>query len=183
MRERRELSGRLLIAGPSLGDPNFDRTIVFLLEHGPEGALGVVLNRPSGLDVIEALPLWAGAAAPPGVIFSGGPVEADAVVGLARVRQPMDCPGWTPVAGAIGTVDLSMDPDAVMSGIEEARIYLGYAGWGAGQLDDEVDGGAWFVVEPAPEDVFHTDPERLWGDVLRRDAARTAMAGQNPSWN
>jgi putative transcriptional regulator len=178
-----DLSGRLLIAGPSLGDPNFDRTIVYLLEHGPTGALGVVLNRPSSLEVGEALPRWAEVSTGPGVIFGGGPVEADAALGLARVSTPIDCPGWRPVAGLIGTVDLAMEPAAVVAGIEEARIYVGYAGWGAGQLDEEVQAGAWFVVEAAPGDVFSQEPERLWGDVLRRDAARAAMAGGNPSWN
>ncbi len=177
------LSGRLLIAGPSLGDPNFDRTIVYLLEHAAEGALGVVLNRPSALEVLEALPLWSPAAAEPGVIFSGGPVEADAVLGLARVRHAEDCPGWTSIDGPIGTVDLGMDPEAVVAGVEAVRIYIGYAGWGAGQLDEELSAGAWFVVEPGPSDVFHPEPERLWGDVLRRDSARAAMALGNPSWN
>ena len=164
------LSGRLLIAGPSLGDPNFDRTIVYLLEHASEGALGVVLNRPSALEVRETLPQWTGTAAPPGVIFSGGPVEADAVLGLARVRDATDCAGWTSI-------------DGVLAGVDEVRIYLGYAGWGAGQLDEEVGAGAWFVVEPGPDDVFNPAPDRLWGEVLRRDAARNAMAAGNPSWN
>ncbi|HEY5155875.1 MAG TPA: YqgE/AlgH family protein [Acidimicrobiales bacterium] len=177
------LSGRLLIAGPSLGDPNFDRTIVYLLEHAAEGALGVVLNRPSALEVRETLPQWTGTAAPPGVIFSGGPVEADAVLGLARVRDATDCAGWTSIDGTIGTVDLAMDPDGVLAGVDEVRIYLGYAGWGAGQLDEEVGAGAWFVVEPGPDDVFNPAPDRLWGEVLRRDAARNAMAVGNPSWN
>jgi putative transcriptional regulator len=177
------LSGRLLIAGPSLGDPNFDRTIVYLLEHAPQGALGVVLNRPSALDVAETLPPWAVSAAEPSVIFSGGPVEADAVLGLARVRDTIDCPGWSSVDGVIGTVDLSMDPEAVMAGVEEVRIYLGYGGWGAGQLEEELAAGAWFVVEPGPNDVFHPEPERLWGDLLRRDSALAAMASGNPSWN
>ena len=117
------------------------------------------------------------------MIFSGGPVEADAVLGLARVRDAIDCPGWTSIDGPIGTVDLGMDPEAVAAGVEAVRIYIGYAGWGAGQLDEELAAGAWFVVEPDPADVFHPDPERLWGDVLRRDSARAAMALGNPSWN
>ena len=177
------LSGQLLIAGPSLGDPNFDRTIVYLLEHAAEGALGVVLNRPSTLGVAETFPQWTAAAALPRVIFSGGPVEADAVLGLVRVRDAIDGPGWTSITGAIGTVDLGMDPESVSAGVEQIRIYIGYAGWGAGQLEEEVAAGAWFVVEPAGHDVFHPDPDRLWGDVLRRDAARAAMASDNPSWN
>jgi len=165
------LSGRLLIAGPSLGDPNFDRTIVYLLEHSADGALGVVLNRPSEFDVVDALPLWSTATGRPHVVFSGGPVEA----GVA--------PGWSGVHGTIGSVDLAMDPEAIAAGIEVARVFVGYAGWGAAQLDEEVGAGAWFVIDAGPDDVFTAEPDQLWGAILRRDAARSAMAERNPSWN
>jgi putative transcriptional regulator len=177
------LSGRLLIAGPSLGDPNFDRTIVYLLEHSEDGALGVVLNRPSAFDVVDALPLWSTATGRPHVVFSGGPVDAGVALGLARVRTPIDCPGWSAVHGAIGSVDLAMDPEAIAAGIEVARVFVGYAGWGAGQLDEEVEGGAWFVIDCGPDDVFTSEPEQLWGAILRRDESRAAMTATNPSWN
>jgi putative transcriptional regulator len=177
------LTGRLLIAGPSLGDANFDRTIVYLLEHGPEGALGVIINRPSDLRVGEALPLWAASAADPPVVFSGGPVEAGVALGLARVRDELDCPGWSAVDGAVGSVDLGMDPHEIDAGVEVARVFVGYAGWGAGQLDEELSGGAWFVVEAEADDLFTTEPEHLWGNVLSRDEARSAMGTSNPSWN
>ncbi|HVN50793.1 MAG TPA: YqgE/AlgH family protein [Acidimicrobiales bacterium] len=176
-------TGRLLIAGPSLGDANFDRTIVYVLEHGPEGALGVIVNRPSDFPVGDALPLWTGAVGRPAVVFSGGPVEAGVALGLARVRDALDCPGWSGVDGTIGSVDLSMDPDSIAAGVEVARVFVGYAGWGAGQLDDEVGGGAWLVVEAEPDDLFTAEPEHLWGEVLRRDSAKRAMTGSNPSWN
>jgi putative transcriptional regulator len=176
-------SGHLLIAGPSLGDPNFDRTIIYLLEHGPEGALGVVLNRPSEVDVISALPRWSTVAGRPAKVFSGGPVEAGIAIGLVQVRDPIDCPGWSRVAGHVGTVDLSMDPAAVAAEIETARVFVGYAGWGRGQLDEELDVGAWFVIAAERDDLFTDAPENLWGAILRRDAARIAMAAQNPSWN
>jgi putative transcriptional regulator len=177
------LSGRLLVAGPSLGDPNFDRTIVYLLDHGAEGALGVVINRPSELDVVDALPLWSPVAGRPAVVFGGGPVEAGVIVGLARVRDPISCPGWSSVAHDVGTVDLAMAPDAIAADIEVARVFAGYAGWGAGQLDDEVSGGAWFVVDAEPDDVFTAEPEHLWGMILRRNETRIAMTAANPSWN
>jgi putative transcriptional regulator len=179
----RELTGKLLIAGPSLGDANFDRSIVYLLEHGPDGSLGVIINRPSEFRVGDALPLWAATAADPAVVFSGGPVEAGVALGLARVRDRLDCPGWSAVAGPVGSVDLGMDPDAIDAGVEVARVFVGYAGWGGGQLDDELDGGAWFVVDADPEDLFTPEPEHLWGNVLRREEARSAMGASNPSWN
>jgi putative transcriptional regulator len=176
-------TGRLLIAGPSLGDANFDRTIVYLLEHGPEGAFGVVVNRPSEFPVGDALPFWAAAVGQPPVVFSGGPVEAGVALGLARVHETIDCPGWSVVDGTIGSVDLSMDPEAIAAGIEIARVFVGYAGWAAAQLDEEVAGGAWLVVDAEPDDLFTPAPEHLWGEVLRRDSAQAAMAASNPSWN
>jgi len=177
------LTGRLLVAGPSLGDANFDRTIVYLLEHSEQGALGVVVNRPSELTVGDALPLWAAVVGQPPVVFSGGPVEAGVALGLARVRETIDCPGWSGVDGAIGSVDLSMDPESIEAGVEIARVFVGYSGWGAGQLDGEVAGGAWLVVDAESDDLFTPAPEHLWGEVMRRDSARAAMTSSNPSWN
>jgi len=177
------LSGRLLIAGPSLGDPNFDRTIVYVLDHGPDGALGVVVNRSTDLTVADTLPEWSRATGRPAVVFGGGPVEVGVIVGLARVRDPIACPGWSPVEHDVGTVDLAMAPEAIAAGVEVARIFAGYAGWGAGQLDDEVAAGAWFVVAAGPDDLFTEEPEHLWGSVLRRGEARAAMGTANPSWN
>jgi putative transcriptional regulator len=177
------LSGRLLIAGPSLGDPNFDRTIVYLLDHSDQGALGVVINRPSGLDVVDVLPQWSNVTHRPSVVFSGGPVEAGVIVGLARVRDPITCPGWSSVAHDVGTVDLGLSPDSIAADVEVARVFAGYAGWGGDQLDEEVASGAWFVVDAGPDDVFADEPEHLWGVILRRTEARAAMAANNPSWN
>ncbi len=166
--------GRLLIAGPGLGDANFDRTIVYLLDHGADGSLGVVINRPSQFEVAQALPGWSGVVGPPPVVFSGGPVEPGVAMGLARYHDP---------AEGIGSVDLSRDPEPATTGIEVVRVFVGYSGWGAGQLDLELEAGAWFVVDAEPSDLFSPEPENLWGAVLRRQQARTAMAGSNPSWN
>ncbi len=163
--------GRLLIAGPGLGDANFDRTIVYLLEHGPDGTLGVVINRPTPFEVAEALPAWAVAVGPPAVVFSGGPVDAGVAMGLA----------WA--GDELGSVDLSLDPAAVAGGFDTARVFVGYSGWGAGQLDLELEAGAWFVVDAEPGDLFTPAPEQLWGEVLRRQQAQVAMGASNPSWN
>jgi putative transcriptional regulator len=176
------LSGRLLVAGPSLGDANFDRTIVYLLEHGPDGALGVVVNRPSEIAVGDALPLWVALVPEPRVIFSGGPVEVTVAVGLARAPAVAECPGWSPIDDTIGSVDLGRDPDSIGAGLEVVRVYVGYSGWAAGQLDAELAGGAWFVVEPEPEDLFTTEPEHLWGQIMRREQRR-GLTTSNPSWN
>ena len=176
-------TGRLLIAGPSLGDANFDRTIVYLLEHGPEGALGVVVNRPSEFPVGDALPLWAAAVGQPPVVFSGGPVEAGVALGLGPGARDARLPGLVrrrrhhrlgrPEHGSRGHRGRSRDRPRLR---RLRRL-------GAGQLDEEVAGGAWLVVDAEPDDLFTTAPEHLWGEVLRRDSAKAAMAGANPSWN
>jgi putative transcriptional regulator len=178
------LKGRLLVATPNLGDPNFERTVVLLLEHGPDGALGVVLNRPSELDVAEPLPEWARAAAHPPVVFIGGPVAPSAAVCLARVGRHGGADGWQPLLGlgsGIGTLDLDSDPDDAIPRLEEIRVFAGYAGWGAGQLEDEIEEGGWFVVDAEPGDPLSPAPERLWATVLRRQKGTLALFAAYPA--
>ena len=176
------LKARLLVATPNLGDPNFERTVVLVLEHGEEGALGVVLNRPSELDLAEPLPEWARAAAHPSVIFIGGPVSPSAAVCLARVgdRLAGGADGWEPLLGRVGTMDLDSDPDQVIPRLEEIRVFAGYAGWGPGQLESEIAAGGWFVVDADASDPLSPDPERLWAAVLRRQRGTLALFAAYP---
>ena len=174
------LKGRLLVATPNLGDPNFERTVVLVLEHGEEGALGVVLNRPSELDLAEPLPEWAPAAAHPPVIFIGGPVAPSAAVCLARVAAADGAEGWEPLLGPLGTMDLDSDPDRVIPRLQEIRVFAGYAGWGPGQLESEIDQGGWFVVDAYASDPLSAAPEQLWSDVLRRQRGTLALFAAYP---
>lgn len=185
--------GRLLVASPVLTDPNFDRTVVLLVEHGADGALGLVLNRPSELPVGEVLAKWAARAAAPGAMFLGGPVQPSAVICLAGADGPApdavrvdDDPVLTPTAvPGISLVDLDGDPDLVPVGVE-LRCFAGYSGWGEGQLEAEIDEGAWFVVDPLPADPFVPRPSRLWREVLARQPgplARYALYPSNPMVN
>jgi putative transcriptional regulator len=162
--------GRLLVATPLLGDPNFERTVIFMLEDNEEGALGLVLNRPSPLDVTEPLPDWSRLVATPSVVFVGGPVSRSSVIALA-VREPThELPedAWTEVDGIVGVLDLTADADLIGGGVAEVRVFAGYAGWGEGQLAGEIAEGAWFVVDAVAADTFTDQPELLWRDVLRR---------------
>jgi len=171
-----QLTGRLLVATPILGDPNFDRTVVLLLEHSDEGAVGLVLNRPSDTEVAEPLPEWDDVAALPSVIFVGGPVAQSAVIGLARCdSDTRHGAGWRPVGGGIAIVDLAEGVQHVALPNEALRLFAGYAGWGSLQLEAEIDAGAWWVVDAAPDDPLSPDPEGLWSAVLRRQRARLAM--------
>jgi len=178
-----DLKGRLLVATPNLGDPNFERTVVLVLEHGDEGALGVVLNRPSELDLAEPLPEWARAAAHPSVVFIGGPVAPSAAVCLARLGRYGGTEGWLPLPpdGVVGTLDLDSDPDEAIPRLDEIRVFAGYAGWGPGQLESEIDDGGWFVVDADPADPLSPAPERLWAQVLRRQRGAVALFAAYPA--
>jgi putative transcriptional regulator len=184
------LTGRLLVATPALGDPNFHRTVIVLLDHDEDGALGVVLNRPSPVPVGEVLPTWAESASEPGVLFQGGPVSQESAVGLALLHSPPgteDEPdGFRRVRGTLGLVDLDGEPALLDGSLGGVRIFAGYAGWGAGQLEGELAEGAWYVVDAEPGDIFESAPEVLWRKVLRRqpgDLALVATYPEDPSLN
>jgi len=153
------LRGRLLIAAPSLFD-YFRRTVVLVIEHTADGAMGVVLNRPSETLVVEAVPALADLADPEELVRLGGPVAPQAVVALGDFADP-DEAGKAVVEG-LGTVD----PDAPHESLRRVRVYAGYAGWSAGQLDGEVDQGAWIVEDARPGDPFQEGD--MWSDTLRK---------------
>ncbi|MBW8091925.1 MULTISPECIES: YqgE/AlgH family protein [Streptomyces] len=189
MTEVSSLTGRLLVATPALADPNFDRAVVLLLDHDEEGSLGVVLNRPTPVGVGDILESWAALAGEPGVVFQGGPVSLDSALGVAVVpgesgrssARNEDGPlGWRRVHGAIGLVDLEAPPELLAAAVGSLRIFAGYAGWGPGQLEDELAEGAWYVVESEPGDVSSPAPERLWRAVLRRQRSELAMVATYP---
>jgi putative transcriptional regulator len=171
--------GMLLLATPPLDDPNFDRSVVFMMEHSTDGAVGVVLNRPTEMTSIDGLDRWCDLLTPPAVVFDGGPVQPDALIALAEVRDPSD-DGWSPILAGIGSVDLALDPFAVATEIIELRIFHGYAGWGGGQLDGELAAGAWMVFDAERGDVFGESPAGLWRTVLRRQPGRVAWLANAP---
>jgi putative transcriptional regulator len=190
------LKGRLLVASPALRDPNFDRTIVLVLEHSEEGALGLVLNRPSDTELADTLPEWGPLAVDPGVVFVGGPVSPDSAIGLALARgdasggggpvtardgEDADASmGWIPLFGPLGTVDLGRDPDDVQPGVRAVRVFVGYAGWAPGQLESELAAGGWFVVDADVSDALDTDPDALWRTVLRRQRGALSWLANFP---
>jgi len=171
--------GRLLVATPPLGDPNFDRTVVYVLDHHAGGAVGVVLNQPTDEDDIDGLESWVGQLSPPTSVFIGGPVEHDALIGLAMADGRVE-DAWGELTHEVGTVDLALEPDEVAEHITRLRIFRGYAGWGSGQLDAEIDMGAWMVFDATVDDVFTADPTQLWRRVLRRQGGRLAWIANAP---
>lgn len=173
-------SGRLLVAAPSLEDPNFSRSVVLVLDHDEDGALGIVLNRRSEVPVSQTLEAWAPLTVEPQVIFGGGPVEPTAVVALGRSTIDVAPDGSTPIVGPIRLVNLEEDPREVAGGVDDLRIFAGYAGWGPGQLEAEIATGSWFVVDSEADDVFSADPQSLWRDTLRRQPGRLRLMSTYP---
>ncbi|MCD9141482.1 YqgE/AlgH family protein [Streptomyces albireticuli] len=195
MSEVSSLTGRLLVATPALADPNFDRAVVLLLDHDEEGSLGVILNRPTPVGVADILESWASLTGEPGVVFQGGPVSLDSALGVGVVPGEAhdkgakgekgattgDGPlGWRRVHGAIGLVDLEAPPELLAAALGSLRIFAGYAGWGPGQLEEELVEGAWYVVESEPGDVSSPEPGQLWRAVLRRQRNELAMVATYP---
>lgn len=159
------LKGQLLIAGPGLVDPNFWRTVVLVGEHSEEGALGVVLNRASDTPVLDAVPELAELAEDMGAVHVGGPVQPSAIVVVADFAEPEHAASL--VLDSVGFVPSETDP-VTLGELRRARVFVGYAGWGPGQLDDELDEGSWIVAPALPGDVFTDEPGALWSEVLRR---------------
>ncbi|MFI6641639.1 YqgE/AlgH family protein [Streptomyces sp. NPDC050504] len=180
MTEVSSLTGRLLVAAPALADPNFIRSVVLLLDHDDEGALGVILNRPGPVGVGDILGSWAALAGEPGVVFQGGPVSLDSALGVAVIPGDEGPVGWRRIHGAIGLVDLEAPPELLGGALGALRIFAGYAGWGPGQLEGELADGAWYVVESEPGDVSSPRPEGLWRAVLRRQRSKLAMFATYP---
>ena len=171
--------GKLLVATPPLTDPHFDRTVVYVLEHTSDGAVGVVLNRPTDEDAPGELYAWTDHMSPPATLFYGGPVDASALIALARLTGAVDG-SWSQVAEGLGSIDLMLDPYEVAQGVHALRVFRGYSGWGAQQLDDELGEGAWMVLDAELTDVFCSTPAGLWRTVLRRQGGRLAWVANAP---
>ena len=169
------LRGKLILAGPTLKDPNFERTVVLITEHNEDGAMGLVLNRPSDASVGDAVPDLTWVADGGDTVFVGGPVAPNGVIVLAEWDDPSH-------AVVLVAPDLGFVPgDADDAGaVRRARVYAGHAGWGPGQLEDELAEEAWIVEDPEREELFSDDPAGLWAAVLRRMGREFALLSTMP---
>jgi putative transcriptional regulator len=172
------LRGKLLVAAPTLEDPNFARTVVIVGEHNEDGALGVVLNRPSDTEVAEAVPDLADLVEDGEIVHVGGPVQTSAVLVLAQFAEPELAQQL--VVGDVGFLAVDDDEERVATTCNRARVFAGYAGWGPGQLEAELAREDW-IVEPALDgDVFTDEPETLWSSVLERKGGQYRLLARMP---
>ena len=171
--------GQLLIAGPSLVDPNFWRAVVLIVEHSEEGAFGLVLNRPSETLVGEAVPEIEDLVDPDEPLFIGGPVQPSGVVVLGQFEDPGD--GALLAFDDIGVLGAGPSPEEHAVGLRAGRAFVGHAGWGTGQLDEEIERGDW-ILEPArAEAAFGQEPHELWSRVLTRKGGSYALVARMPA--
>jgi putative AlgH/UPF0301 family transcriptional regulator len=176
--------GSLLAAMPALTDPTFAGTVVYVLDHSDSGTLGVVLGRPSQVEIRDVLPGWCDLAVDPGVFHVGGPCETDTALCLAlSPAAGVDPAGpLRRVAGDVYLVDLDSDPVDLEEEITGLRVFAGYAGWSPGQLATEIAEGAWACVPGRPDDVVgaHAGPD-LWRGVMGRQSGRLAVLSTAPA--
>ncbi len=166
-------TGRLLVATPPMNDPNFERSVILMLNHNDEGAFGLVISRPTelasfGADVV--LDDWVVHTSSPSVFFEGGPVQQNSIIGLARFANGIERSWTSSVGDGLHTIDLNSD---ATNGAEcsALRLFIGYSGWGPQQLDEEISEQHWFVLDAQPADAFGDAPETMWRRVLEREPA------------
>lgn len=173
--------GIFLIAAPSLLDPNFRRTVVLLCEYHKQGAMGLIVNRPSRTKLSEVLPDLNGQAVGESLVHIGGPVSRQAILILHRLG---DIPGARDV---VDGVRLGGEPEALTRALhqgdwraEDLRLYAGYAGWGAGQLDQEMVQGGWITCTAQARYVFELPPARIWPTLLGELGGRYRLLSAFP---
>lgn len=178
---QRPLRGRLLIANPALSDPNFDRTVVLLLEYDlEEGSVGLVLNRPTPLPVASALEWLDPLSSRPRVVFGGGPVSPDTAVALGHVRAAhIDSDDFIHTGG-VQVADLSLEATELAQRFHDLRVYSGYSGWSPGQLEEELSVEGWWIADPEPDDILTPEPSALWRRVMARQPGKRAWLANYP---
>ncbi len=175
--------GNLLVATPRMTDPNFRRSVLLLIDHGETGSLGLIINRPTPISVIEVMPELSRVIVDPQVVFQGGPVQPEVVLAigsidlhqLGEIGESINL-----ITDSIASYSLASDIQELSDRVSQLRIFSGYAGWHPGQLIDEIRAGAWFVVEGNDTDVLSENPQGMWSHVLRRQSSDLAMLANYP---
>ena len=172
------LRGQLLVAAPTLLDPNFVRTVVLIAEHGDDGAMGVVLNRPGELEVADAAPVLADLVEPGAVVHVGGPVQPTGVVIVGQFNDAESAA--VQVFDDVGFVAGEPDFDELSTELRRARVFAGLAGWSPGQLEAEIEREDWILEPAVDDDVFTDEPGALWSTVLERKGGSFTLLARMP---
>ncbi|MEO7126973.1 MAG: YqgE/AlgH family protein [Nakamurella sp.] len=175
--------GSLLVATPQLGDPNFRRTVVYLIAHNERGSIGILINRPSDTAVHTVLPAWGEHASRPPVVYMGGPVQTEAAMALGVLRDTADAAALSfteHVAGPVVLVNLDTEPEVALLHLRGLRVFAGHAGWSDGQLEAEIAEGAWTVLPGLPDDLLAGPMVDVWFRVLRRQGWPQALEAYHP---
>jgi putative transcriptional regulator len=172
------LHGQLLVASPAMADPNFARSVIAIANHDEDGALGIILNRPSETEVVEAVPELEGVIDDDEVVFVGGPVQPASIVVLAEFEDPAEAAFL--VVDGIGLVSDRTGLDRLGVATARRRVFAGYAGWGPGQLEQELEREDWILEAVQPQDVFDEEPGALWGRVLARKGGQFRLLARMP---
>lgn len=163
--------GHLLVASPELNDPNFARSVVLIIQHGAASAFGLVLTRSTNLSVEQ---VWQKVSESTcrtrDAIYCGGPVEGP----LMAVHADRSVGGSEILPGVFYSVSAQQLEQLVASNAQPARYFIGYAGWGEGQLDREFEAGGWYAAHARPDDLFQID-EGFWEATLRRVAGQSIL--------
>ena len=161
--------GVLLVSHPAMEDPNFRHTVVLIVEHGPEGTMGFILNRPTDILLSQTLPDIVALKGTSHRLFLGGPVVPNRMTMLVRLSTPV--PDVTPIIDNLyigGTPQMLDDLLSHPKPNEAFRVFAGMAGWAPGQLDFELRQEAWATLPADAEGIFDEDPASLWPDSLKR---------------
>jgi putative transcriptional regulator len=172
----RSLQGKLLVSSPGLVDPNFRKTVVLVAHHDDEGAMGLVLSRPSDVAAEDVVPFLQGLPGATDPVFVGGPVQPEAFIVLAEFDDIDQAAA--PITGTLGFMPADTEPDDLT--IKRLRLFAGYSGWGAGQLEAELEEPSWIIVDAEPDDAFADDPDELWRTVLHRKGGPFALMENMP---
>lgn len=175
------LTGRLLVAAPALSGSTFERAVILMLSHDDDGALGVMVNKPTEVPVRDVLPNWTSVVSSPDVVFRGGPVSLDSALGLVSIGSYEEPLGVRRVRDHLGVVDLDTPIEVVQSAVAAMRVFAGYAGWSPNQVEGEIDEGSWYVVDSEPGDAFQFEADDLWRDVLRRQPEPLSLLASFPA--
>jgi len=174
--DQQPAKGKLLVATELVRGEVFAQTVILLLHYDEHGAIGIVVNRPTDIEPEELVADIEAFSAYSGTLFWGGPVRMDSLLALLRTDTPPE--EAEAIVDSVYQVRIDDELKDIPADLASLRFFIGYAGWGAGQLDREMDRGSWHVVPASDEHIFAEDPRALWKRLMppREHRAATQLS-------